>query len=141
MGRVHKWARALIGALLLAVGVVAVVVTSSPASAATPLPAHAVTGYWQNFNNGATLQNLRDVPSNYDIIAVAFADATGDAGRGVASRSTRPSGSRRYSSTDVHQGEHAAGRPPVIISIGGQNGTINVRLDVRDELRQLASTP
>ncbi|MFI1964116.1 carbohydrate binding domain-containing protein, partial [Streptomyces pathocidini] len=35
-----------------------------------PVPAHAVTGYWQNFDNGATVQKLRDVQSQYDIIAV-----------------------------------------------------------------------
>ncbi|MYS43395.1 chitinase, partial [Streptomyces sp. SID5998] len=42
----------------------------------TGLPKHAVTGYWQNFNNGATVQKISDVPAAYDIIAVAFADAT-----------------------------------------------------------------
>ncbi len=41
------------------------------------LPRHAVTGYWQNFNNGAAVQKISDVPNQYDIIAVAFADATG----------------------------------------------------------------
>ena len=39
------------------------------------LPKHVLTGYWQNFNNGATVQRIRDVPANYDLIAVAFADA------------------------------------------------------------------
>ncbi len=44
------------------------------------LPRHAVTGYWQNFNNGAAVQKISDVPNQYDIIAVAFADATGTPG-------------------------------------------------------------
>src|SRR5690606_22218593 len=44
------------------------------------LPRHAVTGYCQNFNNGAAVQRISDVQSQYDIIAVAFADATATPG-------------------------------------------------------------
>src|SRR5215218_1110729 len=45
-----------------------------------PLPAHFLTGYWQNFDNPANEIKLAAVPSNYDLIAVAFADATGTPG-------------------------------------------------------------
>ena len=54
-------------------------VTATTASTGTggntggSLPKHAVTGYWQNFNNGAKVQKISDVPAAYDIIAVAFA--------------------------------------------------------------------
>jgi chitinase len=41
----------------------------------TSLPKHVLTGYWQNFNNGATVQRISDVQAAYDLIAVAFADA------------------------------------------------------------------
>ncbi|MDQ0938366.1 hypothetical protein QFZ67_000071 [Streptomyces sp. V1I1] len=44
------------------------------------VPKHALTGYWQNFNNGATVQKLRDVQSQFDIIAVSFADSTATTG-------------------------------------------------------------
>src|SRR5262249_53736317 len=37
------------------------------------LPKHLLTGYWQNFVNGATPLKLASVPTTYDIIAVAFA--------------------------------------------------------------------
>ena len=52
--------------------------TSSPTPTppATGLPAHVLTGYWQDFVNGATPLRLRDVPTAYDLIAVAFANAT-----------------------------------------------------------------
>lgn len=35
-----------------------------------------ITGYWQNFNNGATCLRLSAVPSAYNLIAVAFASST-----------------------------------------------------------------
>ncbi|MFC9679943.1 carbohydrate binding domain-containing protein, partial [Streptomyces sp. NPDC056948] len=54
--------------------------TNAPTGPGPALPKHAVTGYWQNFNNGATVQKLADVQSQYDIIAVAFADATSTPG-------------------------------------------------------------
>ena len=34
---------------------------SATSAAPTAVPAHALTGYWQNFDNGATVQNSRDV--------------------------------------------------------------------------------
>ncbi|MBK6015244.1 chitinase [Streptomyces sp. MBT53] len=90
------------------------------------LPKHAVTGYWQNFNNGATVQKLSAVSSQYDIIAVAFADATSTPG-GV-SFTLDSSGLGGYTvdqfKADI-AAKHAAGKK-VIISIGGQNGTISV---------------
>ncbi|WP_406455256.1 chitinase [Streptomyces sp. NBC_01622] len=90
------------------------------------LPKHAVTGYWQNFNNGATVQKLSAVSSQYDIIAVAFADATSTPG--AVSFTLDSSGLGGYTvdqfKADI-AAKHAAGKK-VIISIGGQNGTISV---------------
>ncbi|MEU6671951.1 glycoside hydrolase family 18 protein [Streptomyces sp. NPDC046727] len=90
------------------------------------LPKHAVTGYWQNFNNGATVQKLSDVPSAYDIIAVAFADATSTPG--AVSFTLDSSGLGGYTvdqfKADI-KAKQAAGKK-VIISIGGEKGTISV---------------
>ncbi|MEU6087774.1 glycoside hydrolase family 18 protein [Streptomyces sp. NPDC047085] len=90
------------------------------------LPKHAVTGYWQNFNNGATVQKLSDVPSAYDIIAVAFADATSTPG--AVSFTLDSSGLGGYTvdqfKADI-AAKHAAGKK-VIISVGGQNGTVSI---------------
>ncbi|CAM5547023.1 glycoside hydrolase family 18 protein [Streptomyces xanthochromogenes] len=90
------------------------------------VPKHAVTGYWQNFNNGATVQKISDVPANYDIIAVAFADATSTPG--AVSFTLDSAGLGGYTvdqfKADI-AAKHAAGKS-VIISIGGQNGTISV---------------
>ncbi|WP_339131179.1 glycoside hydrolase family 18 protein [Streptomyces sp. f51] len=90
------------------------------------VPAHAVTGYWQNFNNGATVQTIAAVPSQYDIIAVAFADATGTPG--AVSFTLDSAGLGGYTvdqfKADI-KAKQAAGKK-VVISIGGQNGTISV---------------
>ncbi len=90
------------------------------------LPKHAVTGYWQNFNNGATVQKIADVPDQYDIIAVAFADATTPPGS--VSFTLDSAGLGGYTvdqfKADI-AAKHAAGKK-VVISVGGQNGTVSI---------------
>ncbi|MEU9439501.1 glycoside hydrolase family 18 protein [Streptomyces sp. NPDC048304] len=90
------------------------------------LPKHAVTGYWQNFNNGARVQKLSDVPSAYDIIAVAFADATSTPG--AVTFNLDSSGLGGYTvdqfKADI-KAKQAAGKK-VVVSIGGQNGTVSI---------------
>ncbi|MFF8936934.1 chitinase [Streptomyces paradoxus] len=97
--------------------------TSGPGPA---LPKHAVTGYWQNFNNGAAVQKISDVPAHYDIIAVAFADATGTPG--AVSFTLDSAGLNGYTvdrfKADV-KAKQAAGKK-VIISVGGERGTVTV---------------
>ncbi|OIJ65181.1 chitinase [Streptomyces mangrovisoli] len=100
--------------------------TSGGGGGSTTLPKHAVTGYWQNFNNGATVQKISDVSSQYDIIAVAFADATSTPG--AVSFTLDSAGLNGYTvdqfKSDI-AAKHAAGKK-VIISVGGQNGTVSV---------------
>ncbi|WP_327407100.1 chitinase [Streptomyces sp. NBC_01288] len=100
--------------------------TATGGNGGTGLPKHAVTGYWQNFNNGATVQKLSAVSSQYDIIAVAFADATSTPG--AVSFTLDSAGLGGYTvdqfKADI-AAKHAAGKK-VVISIGGQNGTISV---------------
>ncbi|MER6622195.1 glycoside hydrolase family 18 protein [Streptomyces sp. NPDC000931] len=90
------------------------------------LPRHAVTGYWQNFNNGAAVQRLSDVQNAYDIIAVAFADATGTPG--AVTFNLDSAGLNGYTvdqfKADV-RAKQAAGKK-VIISVGGEKGTVSV---------------
>ncbi|MGW4562282.1 chitinase [Streptomyces sp. NPDC004561] len=90
------------------------------------LPKHAVTGYWQNFNNGATVQKLSDVPSSYDIIAVAFADATSTPG--AVTFNLDSAGLGGYTADQFKadiKAKQAAGKK-VVVSIGGQNGTVSI---------------
>jgi chitinase len=90
------------------------------------LPKHAVTGYWQNFDNGATVQKLSDVPSHYDIIAVAFADATGTPGQVTFNLDSAGLGGYTVDQfkADI-RAKQAAGKK-VVISVGGERGTVTV---------------
>ncbi|MBM7170033.1 glycoside hydrolase family 18 protein [Streptomyces sp. G44] len=92
------------------------------------VPKHALTGYWQNFDNGATVQKLRDVSSQYDIIAVSFADATSTPGQ-IAFNLDPAVG---YSSTADFKADIAAKKAAgksVILSVGGEKGTVSVNSD------------
>ncbi|MFI9548370.1 chitinase [Streptomyces sp. NPDC052016] len=90
------------------------------------LPKHAVTGYWQNFNNGATVQRISDVSPQYDIIAVAFADATTTPG--AVTFNLDSAGLNGYTvdqfKADI-RAKQAAGKK-VIVSVGGERGTVTV---------------
>jgi chitinase len=102
--------------------------TTVPPSNGT-LPAHFLTGYWQNFYNGAAALKLASVPANYDLIAVAFGDATSTPG---AVTFTLDSGlaAQVGGYTDAQFKAdiatlHARGKK-VIISVGGEKGSVSV---------------
>ncbi|MET7475171.1 glycoside hydrolase family 18 protein [Streptomyces sp. NPDC005648] len=99
---------------------------SSGGGGGTALPKHAVTGYWQNFDNGATVQRISAVSAQYDIIAVAFADATSTPGAVTFNLDSAGLGGYTVDQfkADI-KAKQAAGKK-VIISIGGQNGTVSV---------------
>ncbi|WP_086716273.1 chitinase [Streptomyces angustmyceticus] len=90
------------------------------------VPAHAVTGYWQNFDNGATVQKLGDVPGQYDIIAVAFADATTTPGAVTFTLDSAGLGGYTVDQfkADI-KAKQAAGKS-VVLSVGGERGTVSV---------------
>ncbi|MBR7675580.1 glycoside hydrolase family 18 protein [Streptomyces daliensis] len=92
------------------------------------VPKHAVTGYWQNFNNGATVQKLRDVQAQYDIIAVSFADSTTTPGRITFNLDPAVGyGSAAEFKSDI-QAKQAAGKS-VILSVGGEKGNVAINSD------------
>jgi chitinase len=95
----------------------------------TGLPKHVLTGYWQNFYNGARALKLADVPTTYDIVAVAFADATGTPGQVSFTLDSGLSGqlggyTDAQFKADIRTLQNRGQK--VIISVGGQNGTISV---------------
>ncbi|WP_367044634.1 chitinase [Streptomyces sp. Je 1-332] len=90
------------------------------------VPKHAVTGYWQNFDNGATVQKLSDVQDEYDIIAVSFADATGTPGELAFNLDSAGLGGYTVDQfkADI-KAKQAAGKS-VILSVGGEKGAVSV---------------
>jgi chitinase len=88
-----------------------------------------ITGYYQDFDNGAAVLRLTSVPTTYNLIAVAFATSTGTPGQVTFSvDSGLSSALGGYSqaqfiadiATCKARGQH------VILSVGGANGTISV---------------
>ncbi|MPY60409.1 chitinase [Streptomyces spongiae] len=100
--------------------------TSGSGGGGTALPKHALTGYWQNFNNGATVQRISDVQSQYDIIAVAFADATTTPGAVTFNLDSAGLGGYTVDQfkADI-RAKQAAGKK-VVVSVGGERGTVSV---------------
>src|SRR5215467_8487459 len=130
----RRWRAPAAGAaLLVAAGIATVAAVGSHtlrAAAAPSLPAHVLTGYWQDFTNGATPLRLRDVSSNYDLIAVAFAGADPDAAGAVTFSVDSGLSSALGGYTDANftsdiQTLHGQGRS-VILSVGGADGTISI---------------
>ncbi|GLY27396.1 glycosyl hydrolase family 18 protein [Kineosporia sp. NBRC 101731] len=100
---------------------------SGAASAAPALPTHLLTGYWQNFNNGAKSLKLSEVPTSYGIVAVAFADAV-PSRTGAIDFNLDTSVAGGYTETQFKADVATlkARGQKVVISVGGQNGTISL---------------
>lgn len=94
------------------------------------LPKHTLTGYWHNFINNSSNLRVRDVPNQYDIIVLSFADMDPAKPGGVTFNvdSSLSSALGGYSNADLIadiQAKRAQGKK-VIISIGGEQGNINL---------------
>jgi len=93
------------------------------------LPAHLLMGYWQDFTNGATPLKIASVPASYNLIAVAFANATATPGQVSFSLDSALSSAlggypQAQFIADIATA-HSRGQK-VILSVGGQNGTVSV---------------
>lgn len=104
---------------------------SGPSSGpASELPTHMLTGYWQDFVNGAEPLALSDVPGEYDLVAVAFADSVRSEAGAVDFHIDKDLSEALdgYSEADFTadiETLHDRGQK-VIISVGGALGTISV---------------
>lgn len=91
------------------------------------LPKHILTGYWQNFNNGAKVLRISEVPETYNLIVVSFADATGNPGEVTFNLDTSLGFSEAQFIQDIKtvqaRGQH------VIISVGGETGNVTIASD------------
>ena len=112
---------------------------SSPVSATTAsgggggggggLPAHLLMGYWQDFTNNAKPLTLANVPASYNLIAVAFGNADSTPGQVTFSLDSGLSSAlggytQQQFINDIHTLQSRGQK--VILSVGGQNGTISV---------------
>jgi chitinase len=95
---------------------------SRPASAG--LPRHILIGYWHNWRSqAADFIRLKDVSPDFDVIHVAFANATGS-GDGSMAFSPCSATSEAQFKTDMRFLQQLGKK--VIISAGGLNGSIAI---------------
>ncbi|WP_116042712.1 cellulose binding domain-containing protein [Amycolatopsis palatopharyngis] len=105
------------------------VTASTPGCQQDSLPRHFLTGYWHNFVNPAVELRLRDVPAEYDLVAAAFAEATGTPGAVTFAvdpgLSTALGG---YTDADFQADVRTlkARGTKVILSVGGEAGRVSV---------------
>jgi chitinase len=97
--------------------------TPNPTPTPTPAPGpgngRILVGYWHNFDNGTGFIQLRNVPPAYDIINVAFANASG------ANISFTPFSETAAQFTSDVAFLHGQGKK-VLMSIGGANETVTL---------------
>jgi chitinase len=102
----------------------------TPSGPSGPLPKHVLTGYWQDFTNNARALRLSDVPTSYDLVAVAFGNADPNLSGGVTFSVDSGLSSALGGYTDASfkadvatlhsRGQH------VILSVGGETGNVSV---------------
>ncbi|WP_211288691.1 chitinase [Actinophytocola xinjiangensis] len=93
------------------------------------LPRHFLTGYWHNFVNPATELRLSAVPDEYDLVAVAFAEATGTPGQvsfGVDPGLSSALGGYTDAQFKADVTALKAKGKKVILSVGGEAGRVSV---------------
>lgn len=108
---------------------------SDPVTVTTPgctggtLPKHFLTGYWHNFVNPATELKLSQVPNEYDVVAIAFGEATATPGQVVfaldSGLATAVGGYTEAQFKADIQALHQRGKK-VILSVGGETGRVQV---------------
>jgi chitinase len=89
-----------------------------------------LAGYWQDFTNGAKALTLAQVPQGYNLVDVAFAtaDSANDGGVTYSIDSGLSSALGGYTAAQFTSDVatlHSRGQK-VILSVGGQNGTISI---------------
>ncbi|WP_046471470.1 chitinase [Allosalinactinospora lopnorensis] len=86
-----------------------------------------LTGYWHNFDNGSSIVEISEVPSAYNLIAVAFADNHPDLPGGITFNlnSDELNGYTEQEFKDDIAAVQAEGRK-VIVSVGGELGHVDV---------------
>jgi chitinase len=101
----------------------------------SPLPVHALIGYWHNFDNGSGFIKLRDVSPDWDVIDLAFGEPVGGSSSQIGfTPDTRTSVAEVQSDVQIL---HSRGKK-VLLSIGGANG--HVELDTAAQQKEFVDS-
>lgn len=117
-----KFLASMLSVLLLAGSLSTPAAFSS--SAAGGLPANVIVGYWHNFDNGSTKTQLGDVHPEWDVLNVSFMETQGDrcTAKFAPDTDVYPQNGEEMMKEDIK--ELQAKGKKVVISLGGQNGSI-----------------
>ncbi|WP_162606434.1 glycosyl hydrolase family 18 protein [Jiangella asiatica] len=86
-----------------------------------------LTGYWHNFDNGSTVLRVSEVPTAYNLLAIAFADnLSGSPGGITFNLDSAGLGGYTVAEFKADVAARRAAGGTVVISVGGQNGHVNV---------------
>ncbi|GAA1103207.1 chitinase [Nocardiopsis composta] len=103
---------------------------ASPAAGQSPETAAEgqwLTGYWQNFDNGAPVMPLSEVPAEYNMIAVAFADNLDGTPGGITfNLASDELGGYTEEQFKADIAEVRSQGRKVVISVGGELGHVDV---------------
>ncbi|PWV50014.1 MULTISPECIES: chitinase [Nocardiopsis] len=101
--------------------------STTPETVETQQTSQWLTGYWHNFDNGSTVMPLSDIPSEYNLVAVAFADNHPELDGGITFNlaSDELNGYTDAEFREDIAAIQAEGRK-VIISVGGELGHVDV---------------
>jgi len=101
--------------------------TDAPVVEVEGLPRHILTGYWHNFQNGAKVLRISEVPEAYNIICVSFGESTTVPGEVVFNLDSSLGFSEAQFIEDIatvkKRGQH------VILSVGGETGNVLINSD------------
>ncbi|ASU85496.1 chitinase [Nocardiopsis gilva YIM 90087] len=128
--------RSISAAALLVAGLFTASTPAAAAPAAEAEPAAAtgasapggwLTGYWHNFDNGSTTLRVGEVPSDYNLIAIAFADNLPGTPGGITFNlaSAELGGYTEQEFKADIAAAQSEGRK-VVISVGGEKGHVSV---------------
>nr|WP_189183016.1 glycosyl hydrolase family 18 protein [Microbispora rosea] len=107
----------------------AVTGTTTGCSSGGALPKHILTGYWHNFVNPAVELRLSQVPRDYDVVAIAFGEATATPGQVTFSLDSGLSAALGGYTDAQFRADVQALRQrgqKVILSVGGEAGRVQV---------------
>ncbi|WP_205740915.1 glycosyl hydrolase family 18 protein [Haloactinopolyspora alba] len=86
-----------------------------------------LTGYWHNFDNGSTVLEVSEVPAAYNLLAIAFAESVaGEPGSITFNLDSAGLGGYTVDEFKADVADRQAAGGKVVISVGGQNGHVDV---------------
>lgn len=134
MKKISRKALAVVMSVVMALTCMGVAAFNTASAAPSNLPVNVIVGYWHDFDNGSTTTKLGDVNPNWDVVIASFLTTGGD----YCTASFEPDDkiypgdlSARKAAFIADVKKLQARGVKVMVSLGGQNGHIELRNDAQ----------